>query len=124
MIERLTGLWSALFVDHAENRGFSGGGPVRVVHLLVAALVGLALVTGAHATESSTRCEADRAHLASTAPATVFTHPDLGFAEEAKPCEPAVAHLWTTVRTAVAAPVAPTAARVDTRVARGPPGVR
>lgn len=97
---------------------------MRALALLFAALLGAFLLVGVEDAPSAEWCETAGQHLLVEASALPHTHPDLGLADEATPCAPAVALPRNCVRSAVAVPVAPTAARVGTRVARGPPNGR
>ncbi|MEV0678776.1 hypothetical protein AB0I60_19890 [Actinosynnema sp. NPDC050436] len=97
---------------------------MRALALFVAALIGTFLVVGVdHAAPAQAR-DTTGQHLYVGVPALAHTHPDLGLADEATPGAPVVALQRNHLREAVAVPVAPTAARVDTRVARGPPNGR
>ncbi len=97
---------------------------MRVLALFVATLLGTFLVAGVESDPRSGHGQAAGQLILSEALTTAHTHPDLGFADEATPSAPAVAHLRSSVRTAVGVPVTPPTARVDTRVARGPPDGR
>ncbi|CCH31315.1 hypothetical protein ABZ816_03460 [Actinosynnema sp. NPDC047251] len=94
---------------------------MRALALLVAALLGTFLVVGVgHAAAAGSPAAAGH-YLQVEVKTLPHPHLDLGFADEVTPAAPAVALQRNHVRSAVAVPVTPTATRVDSRVARGPP---
>ncbi|MEU5697069.1 hypothetical protein [Actinosynnema sp. NPDC020468] len=97
---------------------------MRVLRLLVAALIEISVVVGFSAVEPTAHHEATRQQPLVKALTCAFADCEVGRADDVTSDEPAVALLRTTVRPAVAPSAGTTAVRVDTRVARGPPGRR